>query len=260
MRGRKKEIENGVRTNIIFPEEVFTRAEARGIKYGEFSDFVRNITNQALNSPLDITESEIRKQLQAVDIQRADLTRRLEEISIEREKEQDVRILKEKEAPLISLVLNRIKKMITREFLGLRLSSVVYELGLVSKATNVVTLRAEWVKLTLPFARKIIIEDIMVELDNATFDWPRSYSRDEAVKYALVDVCGYPESVLTPLSREEKLEMIRGSTLKMFPSIVDREDKKSALLHISQLLKAYSLDDSPKQLLEMFYLEKEELK
>ena len=255
MRGRKKEIEDGIRTNIIFSRETFKKAEARGIGNGQFSGFARDVVDHALDSPLDITESDLRKQLQAIDIQRADLTRRLEEISIEREKEQDVRILKEKEAPLISLVLNRIKKMITREFLGLRLSSVVYELGLVSKATNVVTPRAEWVKLALPFARKIIIEDIMVELDNATVDWPKTYSRDEAVRYALVDICGYPESVLTPLSREERLEMIRGSTLKMFPSIIDREDRKRALLHISQLLKAYSLDDPPKQLLEVFYLE-----
>ena len=253
MRGRKKEIENGVRTNIIFPEEVFERAEARGIKYGEFSDFVRSITNQALNSPLDITESEIRKQLQAIDIQKADLTRRLDEISIEREKEQDVRILKEKEAPLVSLVLNRIKKMITREFLGSQLSSVIYELGLVSRASEVYSLRTEWVKLVLPFARKIIIGDVRTELDHASADWPRTYSQDEAVKYALVDVCGYPEDVLSPLSMEEKMRMLQSSTLKMFPSIVEREDKKSALLHISQLLKAYSLDDSPKQLLEVFY-------
>ena len=253
MRGRKKEIENGVRTNIIFPEEVFTRAEARGIRYGEFSDFVRNITNQALNSPLDITESEIRKQLQAVDIQRADLTRRLEEISIEREREQDIRIMREKEAPIISLILNRIKKMITREFLGSRLASVIYELGMVSKATEVNSLGIEWVQATLPFVRKVILNDIRVELDHAAQDWPKTYSEEEAIRYALVDVCGYEASVIMPLSEEEKMKMIRSSTLKMFPSIVDREDRKSALLHVSQLLKAYSMEDSPKQLLEMFY-------
>ena len=115
-------------------------------------------------------------------------------------------------------------------------------------------------KGVLPFARKVILDDIHVELDNAALDWPKTYSEEEAIRHALVDVCGYDSSVLSPLSEEEKLEMIRGSTLKMFPSIVDREDRKSALLHISQLLKAYSLDDSPKQLLEVFYQEKKEMK
>lgn len=253
MRGRKKEIEDGIRTNIIFSREIFKKAEARGIKVGQFSSFARDVVDQALDSPLDITESEIRKQLQAIDIQRADLTRRLEEISVEREREQDARITREKEGPVISLILNRIKRMITREFLGSHLTSVIYELALVQKATEVGNLRTEWVKAVLPFARKIILEDVRVELDKAASDWPRTYSQDEAVKYALVDVCGYPESVLLPMSKEEKIKMIRNSVLRMFPEISEGDDRKRALAHIAHLMKAYSLDDPPKQLLETFY-------
>lgn len=258
MRGRKKEIEDGIRTNIIFSKETFKKAEARGIRYGQFSSFAREVVDHALDSPLDITESEIRKQLQALEIQRADLTRRLEELNIEREREQDARITREREGPVISLILNRIKKMITREFLGSHLAPVIYELGLVQNAKQVDSLRDEWVKAVLPFARKLILDDVRIELDNAASDWPRSYSQDEAVRYALVDVCGYPESVLLPMSTEEKLKMIKSSVLKMFPDISDGEDKKRAIGHLNHLLKAYSLDESPKHLLETFYREKKE--
>ncbi len=258
MRGRKKEIEDGIRTNIIFSEETFKKAEARGIKYGQFSDFVRKVVDQALSSPLDITEAEIKKQIQAIEIERADLTRRLEEISMEREREQDARITREKEGPVISLILNRIKKMITREFLGSHLASVIYELGLAQTAKEVHTLSTEWVKAVLPFARKLIMDDVRVELDNAASDWPKSYSQDDAVRYALVDVCGYPESVLLPMSREEKIAMVQNSILKMFPDISEGDDRKRALAHVTHLLKAYSLDDPPKQLLKTFHQGRQE--
>ena len=258
MRGRKKEIEGGIRANIIFPEKTFVKAEARGIKPGQFSSFVREVVDQALDSPLDITESEIRKQLQSLDIQRADLTRRLEEIGIEREREQDARITREREGPVISLIINRIKRMITKEFLADHLASVIFELGLVQSAKEVGNLKTEWVKPVLPFARKVILEDVRVELDKAASDWPRTYSQDEAIKYALVDVCGYPESVLMPMSKEEKIKMVRNSVLRMFPDISDGDDKKRALAHVTHLLKAYSLDDPPKQLLETFYREGKE--
>ena len=258
MRGRKREIEGGVRTNIIFPEEIFTKAGARGIRQGQFSDFVRKVIDQALSNPLDITESEIRKQLQSLDIQRADLTRRLEEISVEREREQDARMAREKEAPVISLIINRIRRIITKEFLADHLASVIFELGLIQSAKEVGSLKTEWVKPVLPFARKVILEDVRSELDRTALDWPRTYSPDEAVKYALVDVCGYPESVLMPMSREEKLKMVHDSVLKMFPDISEGDDKKRALAHVTHLLKAYSLDDPPKQLLETFYQGRQE--
>jgi hypothetical protein len=257
-RGRKKEITDGVRTNILFPEETLKSAERRGIRLGQFSEYVRNVVSRSLNSPLDISEDDIQKELQATDIKRADLLRRLDEIKIEKEKLQELNLRKAKEAPVVSIIMTRIRKMIDRKFLGVHLSSVIYELGFVSMARDVGVMEQGWVKPLLPFISKFIIDDVNLELNRGGFEWPRSYSKEEAVRYALTEVCKFNSSVLEPLSLEEKMQVVKKSTLSLFPQISDSDSRGAAISHMNGLLKAYGIERKAGDVIEELYSEKKE--
>jgi hypothetical protein len=252
-RGRKKEIEDGIRTNILFPGETLKKAEARGIRLGQFSEYVRNVVSRSLDSPLDISEDEIKKELQATDIKRADLIRRLDEIKIEKEKLQELSIRQARDAPVVSIIMSRIRKMISRRFLGDHLASVAYQLGLVTKANETGELKEGWVKPLFPFISKFIIEDVNTELKRGSFDWPISYSKEEAVRYALIEVCEFNSAVLEPLTSGEKLQIIRKSTLSLFPRIPDPDSRKVVVSHISALVKAYGLDIKAAEIIDEIY-------
>lgn len=257
-RGRKKEIEDGVRTNILFPEETLKNAERRGIRLGQFSEYVRYVVSRSLNSPLDISEDDVKKELQATDIKRADLLRRLDEIKIEKEKLQELSIRQAKDAPIVSIIMTRIRKMIDRKFLGDHLSSVIYEMGFISMAHNIVEMKQGWVKPLLPFISKFIVDDINSELNRGGFEWPRSYSKEEAVRYALIEVCEFSSAVLEPLSPEEKMQIIKRSTLSLFPQISDSDSRGAAISHMNGLIRAYGIDGKAGDIIEQFYSENKE--
>jgi hypothetical protein len=250
-----KEGDKLVKVTVVITQEQLDQLNYLGTK--NMSELVRGLLEGYLKTPLDIEKEATLKQIRALQAELATLNKHLEEITVQEEIEADLNLAKQKEAPVVNLILNRFRKIINPEVLGGQLAHHIWALGLLKRADEVKDLRSEWVKFLFPYVRKVILDEAKFALDGAGFIWPKSLSEDEALRYALVDVCGYPDSVLTPLTDEEKLEIIKNSAYHIFPKIGSGEERKQVISHLGELAKAYSLDYPARQLLAMFYGDKE---
>ena len=250
-----KEGDKLVRVNVMITQQLLDQLNYSGTK--NMSELVRGLLEQYFRTPLDLEKEATLKQIRALHAELATYNKHLEEITVQEEIAADLNLTKQREAPVVNLIIARLRKIINPEVLGGQLAHYVWALGLVKRADEVKDLKSEWVKPIFPYVKKVILDEAKFALDGAALEWPRSLSQDEAVRYALVDVCGYPDSVLTPLTDEEKLEIIKSSVLQLFPQIGSGEDRRKVISHLGELAKAYSLDYPARQLLAMFYGEKE---
>lgn len=253
-RRKGKFVEEGdklVRVNVILTENQIVFLDSRGNR----SESLRELVEGLRRAPLDRAREDLEIRLRANQIEGAALRDQLKKLSSAEEMARRLEVQKEKDTPTRMLIINRIETMINRKFLGAHLADRLFDAAIVERASNVRELEEEWVKPILPFVAKLILDDVKVALDNASLDWPKTYTRDEAVRYALVDVCKFPRSVLDPMSEEEKLDLIKMSTLKRFP-MVDNGTRKEVISRLDMLLKAYSLNRSATDLIEDFYPQK----
>lgn len=241
-----------VRTDIYVSKSMIERLREKNIN---LSQFTRRAAHLFLSSPFDIDREETERKIREKEIELSILRDHLNEINSKSEIARQLLAQKEKDAPTVNLIISRIEKIINPEILGTHLASHLFDVGIVERASAVNELREEWVRPIFPFVSGFILDDVGGFLDSAALDWPKSYTREEAVRYALVDVCKFSSLVLNPMTPQEKLGLIKKSMLKRFPTI-DQETKKEASSRLDTLLKAYSIDRSTSDLMEKFYSQK----
>ncbi len=239
-----------IRTDVYIQRSTIEKLRNKNVN---LSEFTRKAAHLFLNSPFDIDREETERKIREKEIELSILRDHLDKINSESEKARQLQTQREKEAPIVNLIIARERKLINRKLLGAHLASYVYQLGLVDRAGEVTELIEKWVKPIFPYIREFILEDIKSGLDKSGFEWPISFSKEEAVRYALVDVCGYSESVLSPQTEEERIETVKSSTLARFPRIENNFERKQVIDHLEQLRRAYSIDKPANELLETFY-------
>ena len=255
--GRKKvrfldENDNLIRKDVTLSERQLDQLEQLGIGEGKLSELMRRLIAQFVKTPQDLEAEEILEKMREHKAALAILEHQLEEVNQRREKAKNLNFTIQREAPVRAVIISRIERMTSPQFLGAHVADRAFDLGLVERASYVQVLAPEWVKVLLPFVSKVIIDDVKGELERSGLAWPKSYSQEEALRFALVNVCEYPESVLEPLNNDEKVEIIKKSVIKRFPSI-DNGIRKEATDFLAELLKAYSINLSARETIERFY-------
>ena len=255
--GRKKvrflgENDKLIRKDITLSKRQLDQLEQLGIGEGKLSEFVRRLIAQYVKTPQDREAEEILEKIKEHKASLAILEHQLEDVNQRREKAKNLDLMIQSEAPVRAVIVSRIERMISPQFLGTHVADRAFDLGLVERASYVQVLAPEWVKVLLPFVSTVIIEDVKGELQSSGLTWPKSYSQEEALRFALVNVCNYPESVLEPLNDDEKVEIIKKSVIKRFPSI-DNGIRKEAIEFLEELLRAYSVNLSARETIERFY-------